>query len=78
MKTTDATPENGPGEAVEYPRLLTEIKERIRFAQYEALKAVNRELVGLYWDIGRMIVERQELGGWGNSSCRFRVSYAVV
>ena len=67
MKTTDATPENGPGEAVEYPRLLTEIKERIRSAQYEALKAVNRELVGLYWDIGRMIVERQELGGWGKS-----------
>ena len=67
MKPTDATPENGPGEAVEYPRLLTEIKERIRSAQYEALKAVNRELVGLYWDIGRMIVERQELGGWGKS-----------
>jgi predicted nuclease of restriction endonuclease-like (RecB) superfamily len=67
MKTTDATPENGPGEAGDYPRLLTEIKERIRSAQYEALKAVNRELVGLYWDIGRMIVERQELGGWGKS-----------
>lgn len=67
MKPTDATPENGPGEAVEYPRLLSGIKERIRSAQYEALKAVNRELVGLYWDIGRMIVERQELGGWGKS-----------
>jgi len=67
MKPTDATPENGPCEAVEYPRLLSGIKERIRSAQYEALKAVNRELVGLYWDIGRMIVERQELGGWGKS-----------
>lgn len=42
-----------------YPRLLTEIKERIRTAQYEALKVVNKELVSLYWDIGRMIVERQ-------------------
>lgn len=42
-----------------YRALLGEVKERIRSAQYEALKAVNKELVGLYWDIGRMIVERQ-------------------
>lgn len=40
-------------------RLLSEIKQRIRSTQYEALKTVNKELVGLYWDIGRMIVERQ-------------------
>ncbi len=39
--------------------LLAEVKERVRTAQYAALKAVNTELVGLYWDIGRMIVERQ-------------------
>jgi len=42
-----------------YPALFKEIKERIRSAQYEALKAVNKELVSLYWDIGRLIVERQ-------------------
>ncbi|VFM98623.1 MAG: Predicted nuclease of restriction endonuclease-like (RecB) superfamily, DUF1016 family [Candidatus Kentron sp. G] len=34
------------------------LKDRVRAAQYAALKAVNTELVGLYWDIGRMIVER--------------------
>jgi predicted nuclease of restriction endonuclease-like (RecB) superfamily len=50
---------NSLGRAGDYPRLLAEIKERVRSAQYEALKAVNTELVGLYWDIGRMIVERQ-------------------
>lgn len=44
----------------DYASLLAEVKERIRSAQYAALKAVNTELVGLYWDIGRMIVERQE------------------
>ena len=49
----------------DYPHLLAEIKERIRSAQYEAFKAVNKGLVGLYWDIGRMIVERQENAGWG-------------
>ena len=43
----------------DYPKLLAEVRERIHSAQYEALKAVNKELVGLYWDIGQMIVERQ-------------------
>lgn len=42
-----------------YAHLFSEVKDRIRSAQYAALKAVNTELVGLYWDIGRMIVERQ-------------------
>ncbi|MFO7903640.1 MAG: DUF1016 N-terminal domain-containing protein [Pirellulaceae bacterium] len=67
MKPTDTSNENSPDKQGNYPRLLTEIKERIRSAQYEALKAVNQELVGLYWDIGRMIVERQETEGWGKS-----------
>ena len=35
----------------DYPALLGEIKQRIRAAQYEALKAVNKELIALYWDI---------------------------
>ncbi len=43
----------------DYAHLLAEVKERVRSAQYAALRAVNAELVGLYWDIGRMIVERQ-------------------
>ncbi len=50
-----------------YADFLGEIKERIRRAQYDALKAVNKELIALYWDIGRMIVERQEKYGWGRS-----------
>jgi predicted nuclease of restriction endonuclease-like (RecB) superfamily len=50
-----------------YPELLLEIKQRIRSAQYEALRAVNKELIALYWDIGRMIVERQQEASWGKS-----------
>ena len=46
---------------------MSEIKARIHSAQYEALKAVNEELVGLYWDLGRIIVERIEMEGWGKS-----------
>jgi len=50
-----------------YSELLTEIKQRIRSAQYEALKAVNKELIGLYWDIGQIIVQRQKGRTWGKS-----------
>jgi len=67
MTTNDKTPKNSLDRPQDYPRLLTEIKERIRSAQYEALKAVNKELVGLYWDIGRMIAERQQKFGWGKA-----------
>ncbi len=51
----------------DYGALLVAVKERVRAAQYQALKAVNRELVGLYWDIGRLIVERQANAGWGKA-----------
>ncbi|MHC4945194.1 MAG: PDDEXK nuclease domain-containing protein [Planctomycetota bacterium] len=51
----------------EYKGLLKEIKERIHSAQYAALRAVNKELLNLYWDIGRMIVERQKGMTWGKS-----------
>jgi len=51
----------------DYESLLTEVKDRVRAAQYQALKTVNKELVRLYWDIGRMIVERQTGETWGKS-----------
>ena len=51
----------------DYASFLTAVKERVRTAQYAALKSVNTELVGLYWDIGRMIVERQSGGTWGKA-----------
>ena len=51
----------------DYGELLAEIKQRIRSAQYDALKYVNRELIALYWDIGRMIAERQKGEHWGNA-----------
>jgi predicted nuclease of restriction endonuclease-like (RecB) superfamily len=44
-----------------------EIKQRIRSAQYEALKAVNREMINLYWDIGQIIVTQQQGASWGKS-----------
>jgi len=51
----------------DYINFFAEVKERIRRSQYEALKAVNKELIQLYRDIGRMIVEKQQDLGWGKS-----------
>lgn len=51
----------------EYSELLKSIKQRIHAAQYEALKAVNKEHIRLYWDIGKMIVERQGGKTWGKA-----------
>lgn len=44
---------------------LAELKTRIHTAQQRATLAVNRELVLLYWQIGRDILERQAQQGWG-------------
>jgi predicted nuclease of restriction endonuclease-like (RecB) superfamily len=49
----------------DYHSLLTSLKQRIRNAQVHAALAVNRELVLLYWSIGRDILARQESEGWG-------------
>ena len=50
-----------------YSALLGEVKERIRSAQYAALRAVNLELLSLYWDIGRLIGQRQQGETWGRA-----------
>lgn len=45
---------------------LHEIKSRINDAQTRALKAVNRELVLLYWEMGKRVVEKQRQEQWGD------------
>ncbi|MBU2639064.1 MAG: DUF1016 family protein [Nanoarchaeota archaeon] len=50
-----------------YNALLQGIKERIRSAQYRALNAVNREIIGLYWDIGEIIIKHQKKNTWGKA-----------
>ncbi len=49
-----------------YGELLAELKMRIRTARVRAGVAVNRELVLLYWSIGRDILGRQRAQGWGS------------
>jgi predicted nuclease of restriction endonuclease-like (RecB) superfamily len=48
-----------------YAVLLKDIKARVRAAQLRAGLTVNRELVLLYWHIGREILARQKQEGWG-------------
>jgi predicted nuclease of restriction endonuclease-like (RecB) superfamily len=48
-----------------YAKLLTNLKARVRAAQLRATLSVNRELILLYWDIGKIIVEAQKTKGYG-------------
>ncbi|MBF0429441.1 MAG: DUF1016 family protein [Magnetococcales bacterium] len=48
-----------------YTEWLAELKTRIHSAQQRAALAVNRELILLYWQIGRDILDRQAREGWG-------------
>lgn len=51
----------------DYAKLLKDIKELVRATQLEALKQVNTQLISMYWNVGKMIVERQEGETWGKS-----------
>ena len=48
-----------------YTSLLDDIKHRIRQAQTRAVLSANREMLLLYWDVGRMTDQRQKEEGWG-------------
>lgn len=61
------TVKNIPTLSSEYLDFRNEITSRIRSAQYEVLKAVNKEMIALYWEIGKRITEQQAALGWGKS-----------
>lgn len=48
-----------------YGNLLSDIKTRIRQAQVKATLSANADMIAMYWDVGRMIYERQQHEGWG-------------
>jgi predicted nuclease of restriction endonuclease-like (RecB) superfamily len=58
VKSTAALP-------ADYAPLLADIKARVQAARIKAGLAANRELLALYWDIGRLILDRQKREGWG-------------
>ena len=53
--------------SLDYKKFFSEIKDRIVRARHEAYRSANKELILLYWDIGKRIVEKQERLGWGEA-----------
>lgn len=51
----------------DYAEVFESLKARVQQSQTKAMLSVNRELISLYWEIGRQIAQRQERGGWGKS-----------
>lgn len=51
----------------DYATWLGEVKSRIQSARILAARSVNHDLILLYWDIGRWVVEKQEKLGWGKT-----------
>jgi predicted nuclease of restriction endonuclease-like (RecB) superfamily len=51
----------------DYILFLKDIKNKITNARIKAYRSLNKELIKLYWDIGKSIVEKQEKYGWGKS-----------
>ena len=49
----------------DYAETLSAIKQRIQAERQRVVMAANAAMVLFYWDIGRMILERQERAGWG-------------
>ena len=52
-------------ESIDYKSLLSGIKTRVRQGQTKIFQSANAEMLATYWDIGKMIHERQQLEGWG-------------
>jgi len=51
----------------DYKGTLELIKHEIQTARFQVVKAITKEHVGLYWKIGKIILEKQDEEGWGKS-----------
>lgn len=55
------------GSTVSYRQFIVSLKVKIRAAQIKGALAVNRELIKLYWEIGKDVVEKQKRERWGSN-----------
>ncbi len=53
--------------SADYREFIEELKARVISARISAARAITHEAILLYWDIGRGIVEKQQVLGWGES-----------
>ncbi|MDR6208233.1 DUF1016 N-terminal domain-containing protein [Paraburkholderia graminis] len=56
---------DSPVWAEDYRHWFAELKQRVQRARQRAIASADRELVALYWQIGRDILDRQQKQGWG-------------
>lgn len=49
----------------EYSNFIAHLKTKIRSSQFKATISVNREMIRLYWDIGKDLLEKQQQDNWG-------------
>ena len=55
-------------EIKEYAQILVDIKSRVQQAQVKAVLAANKELLMMYWDIGKMLADKMEASSWGSKT----------
>lgn len=62
----DVSDESNSFDSLDYQNFIVEIKSTIQKAQIKASIKVNNELINLYWNLGKMITEKQALSKWGD------------
>lgn len=67
MKNSKKTSQDVSIASPEYRQFIEQLKCRVLSARLCAARAVNCDLILLYWDIGRGIVEKQQTLGWGDA-----------
>ncbi|MDM0002550.1 PDDEXK nuclease domain-containing protein [Variovorax sp. J22P240] len=56
-----------PDPTSDYAHFIDDLKRRVAAARLSAARAVNRDLIALYWDIGKAILDKQQALGWGQA-----------
>jgi len=51
----------------DYRDFVRSLKQQVQTAQLKAARAVNSQLIALYWELGQLITEKQEAAGWGDA-----------
>ncbi|MCP4041964.1 MAG: DUF1016 domain-containing protein, partial [Gammaproteobacteria bacterium] len=51
----------------DYRDFIRSLKQKVQSAQIKAARAVNTQLIGLYWELGKLIAEKQQAAGWGDA-----------
>lgn len=68
IKPKKTTPTTDAVSMTDYAQTVSAIKSYIQQAQIKAVLSANKELIQLYWHIGKIITEKQMINGWGSNT----------